>query len=242
VFTGTTEKTARKNNYSLLQQLLREVRGDCTLTLRIINDFNKVLQRAVSKEEKQKQKQRRQAAKAAPLSNRKLPTIVSPNSKQYGETVRGSFTHSVVSPNLKQSQPSTKQPPYLEDLEDFLVGAHEAELARDGSAYSCLKRIDKSIGAVLESIPKDWTCLLKTDLDLNDFVAKIKNECPASWISVLISRAPRSSVDNDQKEVKMLLHLAGLLRERHSEFLPNLALVFAFASMARGYTHGSQEL
>jgi hypothetical protein len=239
VFTGTTEKKARENNYSLLQQLLREVRGDCTLTLRIINDFNKVLQRAVLKEEKQKQ--RRQAAKAAPLSNRKIPAIVSPNLKQFGETVRGSFTPSVVSPNLKQSQPSTKQPPFLEELEDFLVGAQDSELARDGSAYSCLKKIDKSIGAVLEGIPKDWTCLLKTGLDLNDFVVKIKNECPASWISVLNSRAPRSSVDNEQKEVKMLLHLAGLLRERHSEFLPNLALVFGFASMARGYAHGSQE-
>jgi hypothetical protein len=100
-----------------------------------------------------------------------------------------------------------------------------------------LKKIDKSIGAVLESIPKDWTCLLKTGLDLNDFVAKIKNECPASWISVLISRAPRSLVANKQKEVRMLLHLAGLLCERHFE----LALVFAFASNVHGYAHGSQE-
>jgi hypothetical protein len=40
----------------------------------------------------------------------------------------------------------------------------------------------------------------------------------------------------------MLLHLVGLLRERYLELLPNLALIFAFAGMSCGYSHGSQDL
>jgi hypothetical protein len=37
VFTGSTERLILENNYDLLQQLLMEVHGDCTLMLRRIN-------------------------------------------------------------------------------------------------------------------------------------------------------------------------------------------------------------
>jgi hypothetical protein len=116
VFTGTTERIIRENNYFLLQQLLKEVRGDCTLTLRIINDFSTVLQRAVSKEEGRKRRRQAATAKAATQaanqSTVKASVLVTPNPKQS----RASTTHNPTEPSV-------------EELQDILVGAQDSELA-----------------------------------------------------------------------------------------------------------------
>jgi hypothetical protein len=114
--------------------------------------------------------------------------------------------------------------------------------SQNGELYKVLKSFDDQVGNFLKTFSWKWNSWLSHvgTLDLDQLIANIKRTGPCTWAAVQTARAPSSSVSMAKKDRIMLLHLIGMLRERNNKFLRNMALIFSFATMARGYSAGSQ--
>jgi hypothetical protein len=130
-----------------------------------------------------------------------------------------------------------------EKIRQLVVYGQNEELRVGGSLYTVLEAFDKLLGSFLTDFPKNWTSLsAECILDVNKLIEDIKKAGPLTWISVACTRAPTSTVSDEAKERKMLLHLLAMIRERNKDLLNNFALIMSLASMARGHSDVSQSI